>query len=81
MEVVIVSARARTKSGLEETSLERQSQPRKLSRHHSVEAEQWQKWSKMVNLGRSHPRRWRGVALGGLAPFLISPSNRYARST
>ena len=24
-----------------------------------------QKWSNMANLGRSHHRRWRGVALGG----------------
>ena len=24
-----------------------------------------QKWSNMANLGRSHARRWRGVALGG----------------
>jgi hypothetical protein len=28
-------------------------------------AQQRQKWSKMVNLSRSHLRRWRSVALGG----------------
>jgi len=28
-------------------------------------AEHRQKWSKMVNLGRSHLRRWRSVPLGG----------------
>jgi len=27
--------------------------------------EQPQKWSNMANLGLSHHRRWRGVALGG----------------
>jgi hypothetical protein len=32
----------------------------------ALAAEQRQKWSKKkVNLGRSHPRRWRSVALGG----------------
>jgi hypothetical protein len=31
----------------------------------ALAAEQRRKWSKMVNLGRSHLRRWRSVALGG----------------